>query len=505
MTTCLHALNRPESIVSIRMPRLRLLALGLALAWAALPVPASGRDDAGTAAAWNSALHDGRLRNVRLLDADQRRALAREYGLENLLPDRPGGTTVGVTSCADSGAGSLRDAIASAPSGAIIDASALTCASITLGTGEIDIPQQDLTIIGPGREALTIAPKYGRVFSHGGGGMLTISGLSVTGGSVSGVYKAYGGCIYSAGSIALGNLLYASDRSTGVTVSGCRAVGDVQGAGGAVFAASLLSLTNTIVSNSEATSNAISSGGGLFARGLSMKYCEIHDNMSSAPSGYGGGAYVFGVGHDMLIDSSTFAGNAAYDTGGAFFGGAVYDQDFEIRNSTVSGNAAHSNAGIAVRQGSEDASTSIYNSTITANVASGYDTGSGVSVHSRGIALESSIISGNFKGTSLADDLDTSYCDHVYGHDNIVGVVIGNVPSDTRIGINPLLGPLTNNGGRSRTHALLAGSPAIDAGNNDQNLTDDQRGDSFPRVIGAAADIGAVEFDSDVIFRSGFD
>jgi hypothetical protein len=56
----------------------------------------------------------------------------------------------------------------------------------------------------------------------------------------------------------------------------------------------------------------------------------------------------------------------------------------------------------------------------------------------------------------------------------------------------------------TRTHALLPGSPAIDTGNNSANLSTDQRNSGFPRVIGAAPDIGAFEFNSDIIFINGF-
>src|SRR5262249_2650236 len=50
------------------------------------------------------------------------------------------------------------------------------------------------------------------------------------------------------------------------------------------------------------------------------------------------------------------------------------------------------------------------------------------------------------------------------------------------------------NGGTSRTHALLAGSPALNAGSNPLSLATDQRGTGFPRVVGTDADIGAYEF-----------
>ena len=56
----------------------------------------------------------------------------------------------------------------------------------------------------------------------------------------------------------------------------------------------------------------------------------------------------------------------------------------------------------------------------------------------------------------------------------------------------------------TRTHALDAASPAIDVGNNVVNLVLDQRDVSYPRVVGARPDIGAVEFDSDHVFGNGF-
>ncbi len=66
------------------------------------------------------------------------------------------------------------------------------------------------------------------------------------------------------------------------------------------------------------------------------------------------------------------------------------------------------------------------------------------------------------------------------------------LPADT-ITADPMLEPLADNGGFTMTHALSAGSPAIDAGDNAAGLHTDQRGQGFPRVNGAQADIGAYE------------
>jgi len=77
----------------------------------------------------------------------------------------------------------------------------------------------------------------------------------------------------------------------------------------------------------------------------------------------------------------------------------------------------------------------------------------------------------------------------------------------------PCNGPLRNNGGPTRTQALLSGSIAIDHGNNAKNLKEDQRGVladampfKYPLPSGTAADIGAYEVtQADIVFNGGFD
>jgi hypothetical protein len=73
------------------------------------------------------------------------------------------------------------------------------------------------------------------------------------------------------------------------------------------------------------------------------------------------------------------------------------------------------------------------------------------------------------------------------------------------VGMNAMLGPLQNNGGQTDTHALLAGSPGINNGNNcvldlscssgnpPASLVNDQRGQGFARRDGKAVDIGSFE------------
>jgi hypothetical protein len=160
-----------------------------------------------------------------------------------------------------------------------------------------------------------------------------------------------------------------------------------------------------------------------------------------------------------------------------------------IVDSTISGNVA----GISALYGGIYAGVpvSIYNSTIAFNGGTGLAAGYGVH-------LESTIIADN------VDDF-VLFAGSVSGTHNLI-VRANVVPTDT-LRDCPRLQPLADNGGPTRTHALIHASPAIDAGNNLMALADDQRGAGFPRVFGAEADIGAFEWQGtdDAIFSSGFE
>jgi hypothetical protein len=129
------------------------------------------------------------------------------------------------------------------------------------------------------------------------------------------------------------------------------------------------------------------------------------------------------------------------------------------------------------------------------------------------VNVVNSIITGNVHLTNtlfgVLDDCSGTISSQ--GHNLVTYVAACNVVGSYSTA-QPLLGPLQYNGGPTKTHALLAGSPAIDQGDPNgcaadeqgvTKLTTDQRG--LPRPIGAACDIGAYEVQPDPVFKNGFE
>jgi hypothetical protein len=99
---------------------------------------------------------------------------------------------------------------------------------------------------------------------------------------------------------------------------------------------------------------------------------------------------------------------------------------------------------------------------------------------------------GSNSGPDLSGDLGS------LGH-NLVGNSQGGSGYEATdlLDVDPLLGPLQNNGGLTETMALLPGSPAIDAGDNTDAPEWDQRGPGYPRIVNGIIDIGAFEYQGD--------
>jgi hypothetical protein len=166
----------------------------------------------------------------------------------------------------------------------------------------------------------------------------------------------------------------------------------------------------------------------------------------------------------------------------------------------------------------ESRSTRISHSTITNNTAdansSGNGSGGGIFVAGSGsLVLDHSIVAANIDNSTIAPDVDAVSAGSnvtVTAEFSLIGRNTGSGLAATPIGrsdafgnligtaaapIDPLLGPLMNNGGRTPTHSLLPGSPALNAGDPDFMPPPDfdQRGAGFPRIRNGRIDIGALE------------
>jgi hypothetical protein len=177
---------------------------------------------------------------------------------------------------------------------------------------------------------------------------------------------------------------------------------------------------------------------------------------------------------------STFSGNSA-----ASGGGIENDSTLTVTDCTLSGNSAASGGGI-VNAGT----LTLTSSTIADNSASSF--GSGIYGGGFGMgSVRNTIVAGNTApfGPDIAFGIPSQGHNLIGNGTNGTGFSVTDLVGTSTNPIDPLLGPLQDNGGPTQTMALLSGSPAIDAGDNTGAPTTDQRG--FPRIVGSAIDIGA--------------
>jgi CSLREA domain-containing protein len=198
----------------------------------------------------------------------------------------------------------------------------------------------------------------------------------------------------------------------------------------------------------------------------------------------------------LSVERSTISGNTSSTSGAGLrnFGIA------SLSNTTVSGNSGQAfGAGIFHNPDSVFANPALTlnNVTITANNLGG---GSGAGLYAgsatQTVRTSNTIIAGNLIGGVVPSDCSATI--DSLGN-NLIGDASGcTITGDTTgnlLDVDPQLGPLANNGGLTETHALLVGSPAIDAGGSTTCEATDQRGVARPQ--GEACDIGAYEASSD--------
>jgi hypothetical protein len=349
-----------------------------------------------------------------------------------------------VTNTNDSGAGSLRDAVASTAAGGTVTFASGVTGTITLTTGAIQI-DKNLTITGPGARSLTVSGNNAsRVFE--------ISGVGIT------------------------VTLQALTIANGQTPNGGSENGGGVSAGNGV--ASLVVEDSTIRDNTAGPSG-FSSGGGISMDGsLTVRRSTF-------------------TGNRAIGESSGSAEGGALDTS------ACSPALVTVENSTIAGNSATSDT--SAEGGGIDAfgSLVIRNSTIVSNTVTGPSFSRGGGVFSsvdcdatRGV--EASIIAGNtIVGGAPGASNDCDFLgDTIDGNDNVIGD-----PSECSLnGVNnvngtgaPGLDPLANNGGPTDTVSLTEASPAMDHVRTSAcpPPATDQRG--LPRPGGSACDSGAWE------------
>ena len=458
--------------------------------------------------------------------------------------------TLVVTDTTDSGAGSLRSAIAMANDGDVIqfDAS-LSGQTINLTSAELAI-NKNITISGPGPSLLSVSRSSGtfRIFHVLPGQTVVLEGLTIRDGITNG---GGGGVLNDHATLNINNCDIVQNSSTGATF----------GRGGGLYNdGSGGSATSTILDSSVRSNGAVGYGGGIYndahnAGSVTLSLMNSHVDSNSAANysnfgdGRGGGIYSDGVGVNITVTNSSVSNNIAGSQVGAQFpfgyGGGIYGfGTLTITNSTIDGNKVGNSGGGITNSGT----LTITSSTVSNNSAFGMHDGqpwntSGGGIDNNGtLTIANSTFSGNsalsgggignfklltisnttFNGNAATNgggisnanggtlDLANTILKTGASGVNIfnTGTVTShgyNLSSDNGSGLltatgdqintDPILGPLQDNGGPTFTHDLLTGSPAIDAG--DPSFTPppfyDQRGFGYARVFGGRVDIGSVE------------
>ena len=403
-----------------------------------------------------------------------------------------------------------------------------------------------------------------RVFDLGGPETfnlsVTLAGLKITGGDP--IFGGAGAIAYQAESGVL------TIRDCKIFGNFGFGEGAVSASVGSIGTANGVRIERTEISDNslEPTGSSNNNSGAGAAIAVGRGFIDIVDTTISGNHnfvGKGGGLYIFTSGNasaptTATIRNSTITGNTSQMAGGGFFAyfhGTPADK-LTVLNSTISGNHALTGVGgggyACTKSGGQ---FEVINSTFSDNEAldPGTGRGGGLAISRQTLDAFSSIVStlnhltitdnratnggGLFSfedpliETFVNNTIISGNLDAAEQHNNVAGKIENDshynllgtgggadltmLPADNLPGIdNPLLGPLVYNGGpvfldgsQMLTHALLPGSPAIDAGNPSAVAgiggvpEFDQRGEGFSRVLdvpgvngsNARIDIGAYE------------
>lgn len=381
--------------------------------------------------------------------------------------------------------------------------------TILLDGGQLTLVE-DTTLSGPGAAQLTLdAQGLSRVLDLPGDPAIhsTISGVTVTGGRTV-ADGDNGGGIRS-----LVTLDLVDSVVTGNSTAGPNAVG------GGLFSTVLVMTRSTVSGNWTEGYGALAGGVMVPFGTATVTASTIADNWTEGDTAGGGGIVVFWAWFDATFIDSTISGNRTLgdnsQAGGIATGGNLF-----LINSTVSGNrtfgdnttGGFTDAGAFTTNGN----ATLVNSTVYDNVSP-----SGATIN-LGLPDTTTLSITNSVIANPVPDAAVPLCSQVIdgvGGGNLIGDA--SCGTDTLIGAAPVdaaslaLAALADNGGPTRTHALLAGSVAIDTGDpavcTAEPVADlDQRGQPRPQDGdgdgSAVCDVGAYEAaDADRLFADGFD
>ena len=330
--------------------------------------------------------------------------------------------------------------------------------------------------------------------SFGGGGIYNLYGnLPLTDVTFSGNSALYGGGIYNYGNPTLASVTF-SANSAGY------------GGGGMYNFSGTPTLTNVTFSSNSATKY----GGGMYnSTGTVPTLKNVTFSGNSAVDG-GGGIY-----NDS--SSSVTLTNVTFNANTAVSGGGMRNDDINnltLTNVTFSGNSAISatflsgtGGGMATISSNlilTNVTFSGNSATLNPNSPSADGGGGGMYNGGNNLTLKNTLIANSPSGGDCVNSIISGSTLNAASSNNLIedsanACGLSNGVSGNIIGSDPVLDALANNGGFTQTHALLAGSPAINAGDDiacaavPVNNTS-QNGVTRPQ--GSHCDIGAFESES---------
>jgi CSLREA domain-containing protein len=354
--------------------------------------------------------------------------------------------------------------------------------------------------------ANTTSSQNSQHLAGNGGGIYNLNGtLNIARSTLSGnsAYETGGAASNSGGTVTIEACI----------ISGNSALDPFGGSGGGIFNdnGGTVNVTNSTLSNNGAPTVVSNFGGAIYNRNgtLTVTTSTLSNNRGDNGSGIfnGNGDTSIANGALATITDSTISGNSGGSSRSA--GGGIFNlATLHIVRSTISGNNSPGvGGGISNGSGAGPGGTAtIDSSTIAGNSANRgaggiYNPGSVVARNT--IIAKNAINSGGTGNTPDFSGTLTSQGFNLIG--NGFGATITPAQSTDQVGtsaspIDPLLGPLQDNGGPTFTAALLSGSPAKDKGDSGGSNTD-QRGFARPvdnpAIVNAAggdgSDIGAFE------------